>query len=141
MQSDAGYELFDHTADLGLRMHGPTQAALIPPATTGLYAIIGSLVPGRGNQPVSLEFTGDAAELLLRDYLAELLARFEQHGEILTAPRVVEFTSERLVVDGTACPVDQDESALDREVKAITYYDLNISRTPSGYQATVVVDI
>ena len=38
-----GYELFDHTADIGVRVWAPSLAKLIPPASEGLYAVLGEL--------------------------------------------------------------------------------------------------
>ncbi len=136
------YELFDHTADLGVRVVAPTLAELVPPATDGFYATIGLIHVGRDpNAARSLEFTGDEPALLLRDYLAELLNLFETEHRRLIGVRVHEFTNQRLAVTGQAQPIDTERSSLRREVKAVTYHELAIRSQPDGYEATFIVDI
>ncbi len=95
---DAGFELFDHTADVGIRAWAATMPELVRPAGAGLYTAIGELAPGDAANSVSWEWTGDDAAVLLRDYLAELLTLFERDQLIVTHPDVIEFTAERLFV-------------------------------------------
>ena len=40
---DSSFELFDHTADVGIRVWADTLPGLLAPAGEGLYAIIGEL--------------------------------------------------------------------------------------------------
>jgi SHS2 domain-containing protein len=141
------FELFDHTADIGIRAVAPTLAGLVAPAARGLYAVIGDLVPrseqGPHRQPActSWELTGDEPAILLRDYLAELLTLFDRDHRMAVAHDVKEFRVGRLALEATVCPVDEERSAYIREVKAITYHALAIQRTPEGYEATIIVDI
>ncbi|MEW6250752.1 MAG: archease [Planctomycetota bacterium] len=138
----AMYELFDHTADLGVRVQATSLPELIPPATDGFYATIGVIHVGKSPDAArSLEFTGNDPALLLRDYLAELLNLFETEQRRLIGVRVHEFTPERLAVSGQAQPVDRERSSLRREVKAVTYHELAVRQTPGGYEATYIVDI
>lgn len=137
------FEIFDHTADAGIRITAPSLPELIRPATDGLYACIGELV-ARG-QAESFLFdrvvpAPDAA-ILLRDYLQELLLTFETHHCKVTVLDVPEFTPTHLAVAGRSEPVDPDESIYDREVKAVTYHELAIREVPGGVMATVIVDI
>ena len=138
---ESHYELFDHTADIGVRVFGPTLAALVAPAGEGLYAVIGKLAPGGSGATVQLCFAGDEPALLLRDYLAELLRLFEMRRQIVSAVEVEEFSQSRLAVTARAHPVDEKHSAYEREVKAVTYHELDIRAIPGGYQATYIVDI
>jgi SHS2 domain-containing protein len=115
----SGFELFDHTADLGLRIRAADLPGLIPPATQALYAAIGEL-HGAG-EPVSFAFelTSTDAAGLLRDYLTELLHLFEHDAKIVTNCEVREFNQHRLHVVGTTQIIDRQRTALDREVKEI----------------------
>ncbi len=142
MNRAARYELFDHTADLGVRVFAPTLPELVAPATDGFYATIGVIHVSRcADAARSFEFTGVDAAVLLRDYLAELLNLFETEHRRLIGVRVHEFTPQRLVVTGQAQPVDQERSSLRREVKAVTYHELAIRPVADGYEATFIVDI
>ena len=135
------YEFFDHTADIGIRVFAATLAGLVQPAGQALYEVIGELAPGGEPEALRLSFSGDEPALLLRDYLAELLRRFETDGQIVTQVEVEEFDDARLAVAARLCRVDRQRSALEREVKAITYHELAIRRSADGYEATCIVDI
>ena len=136
------FEIFDHTADAGIRIVAPTLPELLKPAGDGLYAVIGTVVPSaEPPQRVSLDLTGSDPSLLLRDYLHELLILFERDDRIVTAVEQATFESERLTAGVQATLADRAHSAYHREVKAITYHELEIRSVPGGYEATVIVDI
>lgn len=138
---DPSYELFDHTADIGIRVFGDTPAELLHPATEGLYAAVGELVPSGAAENVSVDLTGDDEAVLLRDYLTEVLMWMECDRRMVVALEVKEFSAQRLAVTSETRPIDEERSSLDREVKAITYHRLAIERVANGYRATIIVDI
>jgi SHS2 domain-containing protein len=140
---DAGYELFDHTADIGIRAWAPTMPGLLRPAAEGLYAVIGELVATAASPPTAreLELTGDVPAVLLRDYLAELLMFLERDHLLATEHAVQAFDRDRLVVRARMQPVDAGRSNYQREVKAVTYHALDIVEIPGGFEATIIVDI
>jgi len=137
----SGFELFDHTADLGVRAHASSLPELVAPCTEGLYAVVGDVVAGDDGSAWSFESAGDDPAVLLRDYLAEVLLLFEQEHQRLTGVHVLEFGDSRLHVVASACPVDTERSAYHREVKAVTYHELAVRQAGEGYEATYIVDI
>jgi SHS2 domain-containing protein len=137
----ASYELFDHTADVGVRIQAPDMTGLIEPATHGLYAVIGELTASGDTKRLELSFEGSDPAMLLRDYLAEILFAFERDQVCVTSLEVIEFTANRLHIIGRMAPVDRLQSEFQREVKAITYHELTLAPAGGGYQASFVVDI
>ncbi len=136
------YELFDHTADVGVRVRAPSLAELLAPATDGLYAIIGDLVTdGREAESRELELSADEPALLLRDYLAEVLGLFEMGRLMVTTVEAREFSQTRLAATVQLQRIDMTASTLEREVKAVTYHELRVCRVADGYEATYIVDI
>ena len=111
------------------------------PAARGLYAVVGDLVPIREVKSVSYEMRDSDKSILLRDYLGELLILLEREKRMITAIEESAFDESRLVVTAMAAAVDDKRSAYHREVKAITYHELDIKVTPGGYEATIIVDI
>jgi SHS2 domain-containing protein len=142
MQS--GFETFDHTADMGIRVFAPTMTGLIEPATQGMYSLIGELALLESTGVDRLEFQpceDSEPAFLLRDYLDRLLYEFECRHRVAESASVQEFSTLRLSVDVAWRLVDPQHSIYYREVKAITYHDLAIREIPGGYEATVIVDI
>jgi len=135
------YEFFDHTADMGIRVRAATMAELLMPAAEGLYAAIGELVAVGNESSVQFEFQGDDPSVLLRDFLTELLILFERDKRRVVAVADAAFTESRLTVTAKSAPIDAERSVFHREVKAITYHELNIRPIPGGYEATIIVDI
>lgn len=135
------FELFDHTADMGVRVRADTLPALLKPAIDGLYTCIGTLVPGDDAGNATFRMTdGDPADLL-RDFLAELLHRFERDGHIAVELNDVTFDETRLSATAQLRLANEDRSTYHREVKAVTYHELAIRPVPGGFEATFIVDI
>lgn len=135
------FELFDHTADIGVRVFAPTREGLVPPAVAGLYSVIGEIVAGgQGKAATWTTEGGDAAELL-RDFLTEVLAVFERDHCVVKSLTVRTYAADRLVVEGRVCPIDEPASSLHREIKAVTYHALAVTETDAGFEATYIVDI
>lgn len=135
------FSLFDHTADVGVNVWAPTLAELVRPAGDGLYAVIGELVAAETAEAETFDLKGDEAALLLRDYIAELLHRFERQHLRATEVDVEVFDDARLAARCQFARVDMQRSQLEREVKAITYHRLEIKPVAGGFQATYIVDI
>lgn len=136
-----GYRLFDHTADIGIRVWAPSLPELIPPATAGLYAVLGELAAHGTAVARTFEFQGDDAAVLWRDYLAELLYLYDSDHCLLTEAEARAFTPQHLVVSGQVRPVDTGRSVLGHEVKAVTYHELAIRPIQGGFEATSILDI
>lgn len=143
MDAAAGtYELFDHTADLGLRVRAASRDAVVPAAVGGLYAAIGAVSAGDADDgtAVRLEFSGGDGAALLRDLLAEALRRFESEAAVLTDVAVECFEENRLVVRARQHALSP-ASTLHREVKAVTYHELALRPTPDGWEFDCILDI
>lgn len=138
---DAGFELFDHTADVGVRAFAPTLEGLIVPAAQGLYAAVGEITLGDAADELEFEAEGESAAELLRDYLTELLFAFESRRLAAAAHKVADFHDRRLKVTAALHRVDPKRSSFYREVKAVTYHELSIRRVEGGVEARYIVDI
>lgn len=135
------YELFDHTADMGIRARADTLAGLIPPAAEGFYAAIGSLTPAGDRKSLSFDISGNDPAVILRDFLTELLILFERDRRFAPEIDVSTFTASGLEATAHTQLVDFERSEFHHEVKAVTYHELAIRAIEGGYEATLIVDI
>lgn len=135
------FELFEHTADIGVRAHGRSLAELVPPCVEGLYTVIGDVHTIGDGATQTVTFEGEDAAMVLRDFLAELLRLFETDRVRATDVAVERFVEGYLSVRAELTPVDMAGSELEREVKAVTYHELAVYTTDCGYEATYIVDI
>ena len=137
----AMYEVFEHTADLGLRVRADRLETLFAEAGKALFStIVANLEEVRLVQEQAIELESDQVDFLLFDWLSELLYQFETQG-MLFAEFEVTLDQGRLVAKCRGERADPERHDLDHEVKAITYHDLRVEETADGWLAEVIVDI
>jgi SHS2 domain-containing protein len=135
------YELFEHTADMGLRVLAGDLEALFREAAEGLFAIMAEEQPQAGRScEHSFKLHAESLDDLFFDWLNELLYTFHTDGELLRDFEV-RIDGTRLEATARGLPIDLAASDNLREVKAITYHGLKVERTDDGWLAEVVVDI
>ncbi len=135
------YETFEHTADVGLRMRAASLDALFAEAAQGLFSLIVSdLRSIRLTETASFSVAGQAHDLLLFDWLNELLYTYETR-HLLLAEFHVTINGAGLTATARGEIADPARHVLDHEVKAITYHELKVERVDDGWLAEVIVDI
>ena len=140
-QDRAMYKTFDHTADVGLRVEAASLDELFAEAGRGLLAVIlGDVREVRSKLSRQFRIDGTDLAYLLVDWLNELLFAFEsQH--LLLAEFDVHLDGHGLVATGWGEEVDETRHRLQREVKAITYHGLFVSKLEGIWTAEVILDI
>ena len=135
------YEIFEHTADLGIRSRGDSPAELFADAARGLFSVmVANLESVRRIEEASFELPGHDIEELLHDWLAELLYIFHARRMVLCEFQVqVGPTGLRATTRGE--PIDPTRHQIDTEVKAITWHGLKVVCHDGGWMAEVIVDI
>jgi SHS2 domain-containing protein len=135
------HEVFEHTADLGLRIRSPDLDTLFAEAGEALFAaIVEDLSTVQAKEKVTVQLKGDDRVFLLFDWLNELLYHFDV-GHQLFSRFEVRVTAEGLEGSAWGEPLDRDRHGLAHEVKAITYHALRVDREEDGWIAEVIVDI
>jgi len=135
------YELFDHTADLGLRIVSPDLDGLFRDAAEGFYSVV--VEPSRpsgGADELELRLAADRLDHLLVDWLNELLYLFDTKRLLLDSIRLT-VRGTQLSATARSRPADEQRDRMLHEVKAITYHGLRVERTTDGWLAEVILDI
>jgi SHS2 domain-containing protein len=136
-------EVFDHTADVGLRIHGDDPADLFRTAAEALFDYV---VANRGDVRVArtevVTLSADSTAELLLAWLNELIFRCET-GHILFTRFEIEISDDGLGLEATIGgePIDRDRHVLDHEVKAVTHHGASLDREGDGWVAEVILDI
>ncbi len=137
----AMHELFEHTADLGLRVTAADLNTLFGEAAECLFsAIVEDVASIRPTTAATIELVGDDRDFLLFDWLRELLTRFDLE-QVLYSRFDVQVRPDGLTATVWGEPLDRERHALSHEVKAITYHELKVVETAGGWLAEVIVDI
>jgi SHS2 domain-containing protein len=135
------YELFEHTADLGLRIRAADLDTLFVEAAQCLFsAVVEDLSTIKPLQKIDVKLDGNETDYLLFDWLRELLYHFDtQH--LLFARFEVHVSPTGLTATAWGEPLDRARHNLEHEVKAITYHGLRVEKVGDLWEAEVIVDI
>lgn len=135
------YEIFEHTADLGLRVRAATFPELLTEAARGLFAmVVDDLASVEPRVSRELSIAGNDRAYLLFDWLNELLYLCDTE-RLAFSQFSVEVHDQGLTAVARGEPLDPDRHHLTHEIKAITYHGLTVAETPQGWLAEVIVDI
>lgn len=128
-----GYEELDHTADWALRVWAPDLESLFVRAAAGMFVLMGVTVGEAAGAEREIVVQGPDSETLLVAFLDELLLVSETE-RLALSPTLLSIAPGRLSAVCTAAPVVEQE----KEIKAVTYHDLEI-RERAGLLETVIV--
>jgi SHS2 domain-containing protein len=133
----AGFELLEHTADVGVRARGPSLEAAFEQAALGLAEVLGAWRPGPG-EPVAVAVGPADPGGLLVDWLGEVLWLHESRDAAIGGVRVDRVGDQgatgEVVLTGHG-PFDGTQ------VKAVTYHQLRVARDGDGWLAEVYLDV
>jgi SHS2 domain-containing protein len=135
------YEVFEHTADLGLRVLASNLNDLFSQAGLGLFSlVVENIDEVKPLIQVKINLTGAELEYLFFDWLRELLY-ISETKHLVFSKFAVTLTDTGLTAEIAGEKLDASRHVLDHEVKAITYHGLLVAKTEDGWLAEVIVDI
>ncbi len=133
-------EIFEHTADIGIRLARPTLNLLFRDAAFGMFHII---APGNEFRPLirkDIVVEADDREQLLVAWLSELNFLFQTELFIPAEIKVdVAGIEVRAVAMGET--VDRGRHNVEIEIKAVTFHKIYVVQKSGQWQARVIFDI
>ena len=136
-----GWEHFEHTADVGLRVTGRDLRELLEHAADGFIELMVDPETVPEERSVDVCCTGEDAEELLVTWLEEILFRFE-------AERLAPARAEIVTLDGYNLQAriygetfDERKHTVRDVLKAVTYHNLEVRRRGDRLEASIVIDV
>jgi SHS2 domain-containing protein len=126
----------DHTADLALHVWADNLRDLFATAARGMFSLVADIETVPLERAITIMLEAKDSEMLLVDWLNELLYWNEVEGVTFT---IFEFnqllpTYLHAVVRGGPTP------GYGKYVKAATFHNLAITKTTDGYETEIVLD-
>ncbi len=138
-KEESGFHEVDHTADVEIEVWGKNKASLFKKAAQGMYHLSQIREKEQVEETVSHSFLLSEHDLesLLVAFLSELLFYLE---------------TEQLMFNRFALDFEDDDSlqaqleglqiaGLGRDIKAVTFHNLNIKQQETGFVVNVVFDV
>ena len=149
-----GFELRNHTADVAVAATGETLGDAFAAVADGLTAAMCEEIPSTGER-FDLTVEAEGREALLFDFLDELIYVRDVENVLPAAHEAtVERVDERSESPGETANRDGDvwrvrvsargvplSDVTAREIKAVTYSEMDLSETDDGWEAYVVFDV
>ncbi|MFB6151402.1 MAG: archease [Haloarculaceae archaeon] len=136
------FDLREHTADVAVEATGPTLGGTFAAVADGMAAAMCEADgwPADGER-FEVSVAAEGREQLLFDYLDHLIYERDVRGVLPVDNAVtVESDGDDWRVSGSARGVPLDSVAA-RDLKAVTYSEMDLSETGDGWHAYVVFDV
>lgn len=135
------YEVFEHTADIGLHAYGSTLLELFIHAAQGMESLM--VAPEQVQAQVSREIEVDGHDniSLLIAWLNELIFLFDTEYLLFRQFQIDALTETQLKARALGEPYDAQHHDLSSAIKAVTWHEATVEKTEDGYKARIIFDI
>lgn len=135
------YEVFEHTADIGIHAFGRTLPELFIHAAQGMESLM--VAPEQVRESVSREIAVEGHDLvsLLIAWLNELIFLFDTEYLLFRTFEINAFTEPSLRGRASGEPYDAQRHELSSAIKAVTWHEAAVEPTGDGYKARIIFDI
>lgn len=127
-----------------MRLAAPTRDGLFSAAAEALTEAVTDPASVHPERSLTLDVRAEDLEMLLVDWLAELVYRFEVDQWLTASAEVVvgeDAAGFHLHATVRGETFDRARHPIKVLIKGVTYHALSIAETPGGWAATVVFDI
>jgi len=134
------FELREHTADVAVAATADSLAGVFAAVAEGLTAAMCDSIPTIGDR-FAIRARSESTEAALFDYLDECIYERDVRGVLPVDHRAnVRRDGDGWVVEATARGVPLADVTA-RDVKAVTYSEMELTETDAGWRAYVVFDV
>lgn len=135
------FALRDHTADVAVEAESASLDGVFGAVADGMAAAMCEEIPAAGGDRFKFTVTAENREALLFDYLDHLIYERDVRGVLPVDNRAsVTETDGEWQVEGSARGVTFDRVDA-RDLKAVTYSEMDLSERTEGWHAYVVFDV
>ncbi len=136
----ANYTVLDHTADTGVEASAATLSELIGSLAAGMFGLIAVVESCESEHVIEVSVSAPNDTDLVFEALSELLYMSEVENLLLCEFSVAVEESERVHISATGIPF-QDVDVCGPPIKAVTYHQMEVTQTETGWYGRVYFDV
>ncbi len=135
------FEEIDHTADLTFVVHGADLSELFSRCGRALFALMVDVGGVSPHEQRTIHACGDTLTELMHEWLSRLLELFFCDGFVAREITVSKLAATAVEADLRGEVFERGRHVYLREIKAVTYHALDVSREGESWRARVTVDV
>jgi len=141
MMAPLSYEVFEHTADIGLHAYGATLEELFVHAAQGMESLM--VAPEQICAEIQREVVVEGHDeiSLLIAWLNELIFLFDTEYLLFRDFTIDAISTTHLKAQATGEPYDARRHDLSSAIKAVTWHEASVEQSNNGYKARIIFDI
>ena len=136
-----GFEVIDHTADVGIIAYGADIKEIFSNAALALFSLITEPESIENKFHLDLEVSSEDTESLLIEWLNELVYLFDAKHVLFNRFDIGSLTDNDLKATCYGEHFDAVKHTMKVGVKAATYHMLKLDKSDDGFKAQVILDI
>jgi len=136
-----GFEIIDHTADVGVIAYGADIKELFSNAALALFSLITEPESIEEKLQQGLEISSEDRDSLLVEWLNELIYLFDAEHILFNKFEIENLTHKQLKATCYGEKIDPSKHKIKTGIKAATYHMLEVDKDSSGYKAQIIFDI
>ncbi|MDO8662231.1 MAG: archease [Candidatus Omnitrophota bacterium] len=135
------YEIFEHTADIGVRVKGKDLQDLFKNAGLAIFQISSrkQFTRNKAHADIPIKLSANNLEELFVNWLNELLSLSSAKGLIFHNIKINKLEDNAL--EALAIGSDINNYKVNTEIKAATFHELKITQNEADWQAEVILDV
>jgi len=135
------FEVLDHTADIGIVVHGEDLRALFENAGEAFFHLITDLRKVKRRVERRVNIPGESLDRLMVDWLSELLYLHDVENLLFRRFNVDSVGEEGLKAIAKGEPFRDGIHVIKTEVKAVTYHQLEVRQEDGRWRAQIILDL
>ena len=135
------FEILDHTADIGIIVHGENLKALFENAGEAFFHLITDLRKVRRRTERRIDIGGESLDRLMVDWLSELLYLHDVENLLFKGFKVESVGEDGLKAMVKGEPFQEGVHVIKTEVKAVTYHRIEVRQEKGRWRAQIIFDL
>jgi SHS2 domain-containing protein len=135
------FEILDHTADIGIIVHGENLKALFENAGEAFFHLITDLRKVKRRIERRVNIGGESLDRLMVDWLSELLYLHDVENLLFKGFKVDSVGEDGLKAMVKGEPFQEGVHVIKTGVKAVTYHQIEVRQKNGLWRAQVILDL
>jgi SHS2 domain-containing protein len=135
------YQLIDHTADFGIRVFGSDSRELFGNAAGALFDMLTETEALTGNDSCRITVSGDDWSDLMVNWLREVLYLWNGKERLVKSVQILSLSEKKISANIHFDAYTPTRHIIKTEIKAVTYHQAYVKRTPVGWEAGIIFDV